>query len=294
MFKTTKNFKKDSINDLIKLYRSCDNNILKDKIFKHILTGKRTGSNSNHNWHENILIHLGKYRITFSDYDVTIQDIYQEILIDLKGAIENKFDINLCISFSTYAWKLIQNRANREVQKLKSDKYIKSCTKIKVHDQYKGNKLYNEVISDNNNYGILKTIEKNNGFERILFYKNIIEILKKSFRAEENEIPEDLNNKLINIVKNKKNNQNVLITLSIAYSKSLEEIEKFKDIVEKNLENELFLDIMNLLDDGIKDASILADKYGRSQAYICKMKKKFRKICKKEIDNLGISNIFAS
>ena len=83
--------------------------------------------------------------------------------------------------------------------------------------------------------------------------------------------------------------------LALKYGMPEGDVEVIRDLVSENMEKEMFSDMMALVEHGIRDDSILSDKYKYSRHQIKKIKKKLGDRLRTSLGriNLDVSEVFA-
>jgi DNA-directed RNA polymerase specialized sigma subunit len=273
-------------NELVSLYRNETNKIKQDKIFNALLHRKRKGKNS---WHLNILKHVQSelYKFSFCNY-IDKDDLYQCVLDNFISAVNKEFNIEKNYCFSTYAWILIQNSINREIQKYKTKKRnteMITTSNVEVNQQYGDNKVWGDVISSEQ-VGEIKTMDQTASFESRYFYSSIIKFLKKSLQQEEIIIDDNVKKDLLKFIKYKKS---TIRDIAIKHNILVKDIVVLKEKLAKNLEKEIFTDMINLIECGVKEDKPLVDKFCVSKEQITKYRHKMNVNFSKVLGRMGLS-----
>ena len=276
--------------ELIELYRKNDNRFLHSKIFKTLLYEKQSGGKS---WHQNILTHVGRssYRINlYESDDLENSDLYQEIMKKFLEIVTFRFDIKSKFGFATYAWHVINSAVDRKFQSMRTKKRnIRSGGhKIEINHQFSENKKIADVISDRD-YGLYRTLEKSHGFERIFFYKSLLNNIYNMLEPEKIVENESLINELTKMIRGKSTRYELLQNLAIKYDRTIEQIYNLKQKLTSNIEKQMYLDIIKFIEHDVKDDSIIASKYKCSRGQITKMKEKLAEMCRRHLKSMNMT-----
>ena len=277
--------------ELVKLYREEQRQTEKTKIFKSILFVPR----NNKSWHQYILNHAEEniYRAGFCNIILDVDDLYQEIVYAFLKLVESWFDIkSASASFPTYAWYVINSYTGRVFQSSNTHKRrINPKMIIEINSVCNDNesKKFGEVISDQNNIGMIRTIEKGENFEDMIFHKNLVEFLLKFFEPEEINAPDSLKNELTSLIKNKYDSKQNLSHLAIKYETTLQSLGDLTKQITENIKRQIFRDIIIFIKKDIKSDDILAEKYNCSTGHVLEMKKELPVILKKKFNEVNFN-----
>ena len=277
--------------ELIELFRrETTSNRMKSKIFDTILFSKKTHDKT---WHQNITSHVNrnKYKLGYCDASINADDIYQEIMKAFYKMVTKWFNVETNFSFSTYAWYVINTAVDRYFQTLNTKKRKHDFYFVNFDEAHDEGKMNYEVVC-NQGFGVYQTAEKVEGFEQVFVYKDIVEHIKNSFKIEEINEAKSLVDEIKELIRNKCTNNEVMNSISIKYDKSIEDILSLKTKINENMENELYLDIIKMIEHDVKDDGIVAQKHNCSRSQITKNKQKLAEIVKKELKKLEIENCF--
>lgn len=276
--------------ELIKLYRSEVEKVNKDKIFNFLLYRERQDGKS---WHKNIKTHISKeikkfYFCNFIDED----DLYQIVLKKFHDTIVKNFDVNSNFCFSTYVWWAIQSSINRVIQEFLTKKRKNEMNKAENVDIDEF-----DSISQSQNFGFIKTLEKKIGYDEVLFYRELIRKIKNDLSVEDDDNINDkiLRTELIYLIKHNEDNFYYLNEISKRYKLSMEEIRGKIGVLRANLERRLFIDLIHLYEHGVRDDEILTYKYKCTKNFVSKARKHMNEKMKEKIQtelNLTTADIF--
>lgn len=274
--------------ELVKFFRSEKNSNVRNQILKSLLFRKGPNGTS---WHQKICSHIRNYctsRIFKYNNRVNENDLYEEVMKKTVDVLDRHFDLNTQYGFATYYWHVIRTSIERVFQDL--DKaYEHEKRSVSLSDPYDETKAFCDVISTENVGCHYQTAKKTSNFEKIFFYRQIIDFIRNALQPIEFEASTLLKHELTNLKFGKKTNIVVLKALAEQHNLPISEIIRIKDIIQGNLEKELFSDILKFLETGTRDDSALAKKYNHSRAHITKMKKKFGKFVKNELTKINVS-----
>jgi len=286
-------FDKEELNkkteiQLIRLYRNSTDQKEKSKIFNMYLF-KRFGTYS---WHERVLfcVNKNKQRLNYYGCFYTEQDLYQEITCAMTKALEKWIDIESESACSAYMTRVINSYCNRIFQSEKTYKRkMNTNSIIEINDLHGGSeKKYHEVISNHNGVGVIKTSNKIQSFEKTLVYRDLFDFLNKLFKQEAVNAPKQLQNQLITFIKEKRKDHE-LHQIAESFKFDFQYVLKIKNILEENIEKQIYHDILIIMKKDLKGDDIIMNKYDCSKGYIIKIKQKFSNIAEKKLKAMGIS-----
>lgn len=275
--------------ELIKLYREETNQRKRDKIFNVIFFGKNNGGK---NWHQYIRGHAiqNKYRSDYYDSGFDVDDLYQEIVQAFMKVLDKWFDLKSKFGFSTYVWYAINSAVDRVFQSSKTCKrYISKGSQLEINQQIWNENIKVSDVVAREPFGNFRAIEKESGIEQIFFCKDLLNYLKEAFIQEEVEVSENLKNELLTFIRDKTVSPKILENLVTKYDMSEDEMMILKYKLSKNLEKQMFVDIIKFIEKDVKDDEALATKYNCSRSQITKYRQKLIEVFKKKMKTADLS-----
>ena len=286
----------DKLSDLeiIKLYRK-ETEANRDKIIRYLLYIKRVKGKT---WDQKIwtCVNFNKSKLSI-DASCDEDDLYQEAIKAFHNTLDRLFKVENGYSLSTYLWPAINcaiNRVFQRITKTKKRKALKDEMEIEINLQYDNNKHWADIISTQN-VGNYRSRFKEDDFETILFYKDIIEHLKKNLVHEKIDANKELIEEIVECIRNKRTNDSVFRELTQKFNVKFDYIINVKNAIARNIEKSMYRDFMNSFEYNLKNKEALATKYNCSKVQLTKqiemMGKKFRMFLKKM--NLPCNEIFS-
>jgi hypothetical protein len=273
--------------ELIKLFRNEQNQRIRSKIFNVFLHKK---FNDKKSWHEriNYIVNKNKLRLNYHNCYFDAEDLYQDIICALMKMLSNWFDVESDKGCSSYILRTIETYCNRVFQSMKTFKRkLNVSYTIEVNDEVNDSKKVHEMISDQNDSSLYKTFEKKTSFDKILAYHDLFNFLKDMFKQEPVNVSSKLYNKIIIFI-NEKRKDNELVKIASEFNKKVEQIKNLKDIIEKNIEKQMFLDILIIMKKDLK-SEVLMKRYNCTKDDLTKVRQKFSSIAERKLKEVGIS-----
>lgn len=266
--------------ELISLFRK-ENESNRNRITKYLLFEKKVHGKT---WNQKIwvAVTLNKDKLSI-DSSNDVDDLYQEAVQAFHKTLSYWFDIESGYGLSTYVWPAINSAINRVFQKITKTKKriaLKEENEIEINLMYDNNKKFQDVIS-NKDVGNLKSQAKEEDFERVIFYRDIIDFLKLSLSHENIDADKNLIKDLTSITNLRKNNNIDFNELSRKYRVKISYIKNIRNLIVRNIEKSMYKDFMSSFEYNVKSKDSLAKKYNCSKTQISKqidlMNKQFKK-----------------
>jgi len=280
--------------DLVRIYRSTEDQKIKNKVFKIILFERGCGGAT---WHQIIHNFIQQNSNRLRKYNMLSEnDLYQEACTHLHIELEKWFDPDVNWCFSTYTWDTLKTSMNilfKRYEKIKR-KTSSNMYNIEINNLYGEHMKYEEVISQQA-VGKLQTRRKEDNKETIYFQRVIVEHINKKLALTDMEIPEELIKDLLNIIKMKANTKEVLEYVADKHKITHKKFIELKKIFVEEFEKMMFKDIINYSFWGIKNDGLLSKKFNRSRGQITKIKYKLHDFAKKELKSkfdLTVDEVF--
>ncbi len=280
--------------DLVRVYRSTKSGKIKNKIFRIILFERGCGGAT---WHQIIHNFIQQNRSRLDRYNMLSEsDLYQEACTHLHIELEKWFDPDVRWEFSTYTWDTIKTSMNilfKRYAKIKR-KTSSNIYNLEINNLYGEHMKYEEVISSES-VGKLQTANKEDGKETKYFQRVVVDCINKKLATRDVEIPKELADDLLKIIKMKANTKEVLAHVSKKHNITKERLVELKKIYTEEFEKMMFKDIIRYSFWGIKDDGLLSKKFNRSRGQITKVKYKLYDFAKKELKkefDLTVDEIF--
>ena len=197
------------------------------------------------------------------------------------GYPDFKFEIETLEDTSGYSNRIFQSEKTYK-------RKMNTNSIIEINELYGSDKKYHEVISDQNGVGVIKTSNKMQSFEKTLVYRDLFDFLNKLFKQEEVNAPKQLQNQLITFIKEKRKDHELDLVAG-KFKLDFQYVLKIKNILEENIEKQIYHDILILMKKELKADDIIMNKYSCSKGYIIKIKQKFSNIAEKKLKAMGIS-----